>query len=469
VFPSIRSALAIVALTAACPLAAHAQIVTSTPAGTAFTYQGRLEVSGQPATGTYDLEFRLYGGPTFVSFAVGSPIVVEDVQVNAGLFTTRLDFGPQFTGRSRWMGVGVRPGNSTGAFTALNPRQELTPSPYAIGLALPYVGSDSADAPLFTLGNLGTGGAMALSSTSGDTLAVTSSNGDAIQATAVAGGNGINATSSSGSAAVRGANNGTGPGVYGQIGGPSSTAAAAIYGYSLGSAGNAAFFRTESTANPSNAMEVQNNGSGIGLHVTNRTNHSALFENTNAAGTNGGVMSTVAGIGIPIWGKTTGASAAGRFDIDNASSTANALEVNNLGNGLTAKFNGGDVQVNGNLYAQVGTVLNRATPIGWGTIDGAQADNLLNSSGNVTVTWEGNGVYRIQLVGEGSPTSWVVVASCSYAETNVGIIYIAKSTRATAVVGQPGTGVFRIEAKCIAGCDEFEPNHYTDFVVYKGF
>lgn len=68
----VRSSLFLAALAATCPLAG-AQIVTSTPAGTAFTYQGRLEDNGQPVNGLVDLEFRLYTGPTQLNFVIGSP------------------------------------------------------------------------------------------------------------------------------------------------------------------------------------------------------------------------------------------------------------------------------------------------------------------------------------------------------------------------------------------------------------
>lgn len=467
---TVHTPLILAALAAACPLAS-AQVVLTTPAGTAFTYQGRLEDNGQAMNSPVDLEFRLYTGSTPLHFQIGSPVVVEDVPVSNGLFTAKVDFGPVFTGRGRWLSIGIRPGASAGAFTPLSQRQELTPSPYAVGLALPYAGSSSDDGPLVTLDNLGTsgGGAMALSSASGITLTVANTNGDAIAAAATANGNGVNATSTGAGAALRGANNGTGSGVYGQISGVSSPAAAAVYGYGLGSNGFAGFFRTESTTNPSNAVEVQGNGYGYALHVTARTNHSAVFESTSPSGISGGLLSTVAGDGIPVWGKTSGSSPAGRFDINSPSSTASALEVYNAGSGLTAKFSGGDVQVNGNLYAQAGTVLNRATPIGWGTFDTGSPPTLVASSGNVVVTYV-NGKFRVQLVGEGSPDSWTVIAVPRYGNDPEASAteYLLRVGAPLAVVGQPGTGAFYISERCINGCDEFVLQHWINFVVYKG-
>jgi len=101
--------------------------------GTAFTYQGRLETSGSLANGTYDFQFTLYdadnGGANL------GTVTVDDVAVAGGLFTAALDFGEgAVTGQARWLAIGVRPGASTGAYTALSPRQELRPAPHALAL-----------------------------------------------------------------------------------------------------------------------------------------------------------------------------------------------------------------------------------------------------------------------------------------------------------------------------------------------
>ena len=74
---------------------------------------------------------------------VGSTATAGDVAVNDGVFTVRISFGSgAFGGGARWLQIGVRPGNSGGAYTALTPRQELTPAPYA--LAMPNVYTDEA-------------------------------------------------------------------------------------------------------------------------------------------------------------------------------------------------------------------------------------------------------------------------------------------------------------------------------------
>jgi hypothetical protein len=98
---------------------------------TAFTYQGNLNDGAVPANGVFDLHFSAWNsasGPP----QVGSSVTNIAVGVSNGLFTTKVDFGANiFTGSDLWLEIGVR-SNSVGAFTTLNPRQQITPTPYAI-------------------------------------------------------------------------------------------------------------------------------------------------------------------------------------------------------------------------------------------------------------------------------------------------------------------------------------------------
>ncbi|MCC6821318.1 MAG: hypothetical protein IT579_11360 [Verrucomicrobia subdivision 3 bacterium] len=100
------------------------------PLGTAFTYQGRLNVAGIPAAGNYDLRFAICTAAAGGS-AVAGPITNSPVDVNNGLFTVTLDFGAEvFAGDARWLEIAVRV-HGGGAFTELAPRQALTVAPYA--------------------------------------------------------------------------------------------------------------------------------------------------------------------------------------------------------------------------------------------------------------------------------------------------------------------------------------------------
>ena len=99
--------------------------------GTSFTYQGQLKDGGGAAGGLYDLRFTLHdlvsGGGI-----IGGPLTNEATSVSNGLFTVTLDFGAGvFTGAERWLEIAVRT-NGGGAFSALNPRQPITATPYAI-------------------------------------------------------------------------------------------------------------------------------------------------------------------------------------------------------------------------------------------------------------------------------------------------------------------------------------------------
>jgi hypothetical protein len=102
------------------------------PAGTAFTYQGRLMDGESWADGLYEFEFKLFdlasGGTQ-----VNGTYSLRSVEVADGYFTVQLDFGGvAFDGDARWLEIGVRPVDTTDPFTTLSPRQEVTPSPYAL-------------------------------------------------------------------------------------------------------------------------------------------------------------------------------------------------------------------------------------------------------------------------------------------------------------------------------------------------
>jgi hypothetical protein len=104
------------------------------PLGASFTYQGQLLDAGAPAHTDYDMRFTLHDAE--VGGAQVGPIAErENVAVSNGLFTVVLSFGSDiFTGDTRWLEIGVRPGASSGSdpYTTLSPRQLLTAAPYAL-------------------------------------------------------------------------------------------------------------------------------------------------------------------------------------------------------------------------------------------------------------------------------------------------------------------------------------------------
>ncbi len=99
--------------------------------GTAFTYQGKLNDNGAPATGRYDLQFELHANSTADSRVAG-PIINPAVAVSNGMFTTSIDFGSMFNGADYYLQIGVRSNGLSSAFAPLNPRQCLSATPYAL-------------------------------------------------------------------------------------------------------------------------------------------------------------------------------------------------------------------------------------------------------------------------------------------------------------------------------------------------
>ncbi len=117
--------------------------ITVIPAamGTGFTYQGRLIHDNNPTDGLYDFEFKLYDSPVGGNQLAGT-IDINDLEIIDGYFTVELDFNDAnvFNGDARWLDIAVRP-DDISSFTTLSPRQQLTPTPYAIYAA--NAGADS--------------------------------------------------------------------------------------------------------------------------------------------------------------------------------------------------------------------------------------------------------------------------------------------------------------------------------------
>ena len=93
------------------------------PADNTFTYQGRLDASGQPHNGSVVMDFRLYSVPT----GGRTPLATDlgnSVQVSDGLFQVELDFGRQPFDEGLWLDITVNG-------QVLNPRQPIKGTPFA--------------------------------------------------------------------------------------------------------------------------------------------------------------------------------------------------------------------------------------------------------------------------------------------------------------------------------------------------
>ncbi len=152
--------------------------------GSEFSYQGELSQSGTPAEGTFDFFFELYDTDVNGT-AIGTAVLLDDVQVANGLFSVELDFGFEpFAGDQLWLAIGVRDGASTGDFTDLQPRQKITAAPYAIHtqfVAANAVGSNEVDGEQVQLrvdGTCPAGAAIQTIATDGTVSCETGAQGD---------------------------------------------------------------------------------------------------------------------------------------------------------------------------------------------------------------------------------------------------------------------------------------------------
>jgi len=98
---------------------------------TAFSYQGKLTDAGSPASGSFQMQFKLFDAASGGT-QQGPTLNDVPVTVTAGSFSVKLDFGAGgFPGADRWLEVAVRH-NSGENYTVLAPREQIASSPHAI-------------------------------------------------------------------------------------------------------------------------------------------------------------------------------------------------------------------------------------------------------------------------------------------------------------------------------------------------
>jgi hypothetical protein len=100
------------------------------PAGSSFTYQGRITRNGQLLSEICALNFSLWDAETGGTFLNSNSL--GSVAIQGGLFTVPLDFGDQaFRGEARWLETAVRC-SSDASYITLSPRTRLRVAPYAL-------------------------------------------------------------------------------------------------------------------------------------------------------------------------------------------------------------------------------------------------------------------------------------------------------------------------------------------------
>jgi hypothetical protein len=140
-------------------LALTSAVSAQAPLGTVFTYQGQLELAGQPVNNTADFEFTLWDAES-AGNPIGAMSPVDEVTLTDGVFTVQVNGnnefgGDAFNGEARWLEIAVRSPSGQGIFTALAPRQGLSATPYAEFATRPWV-TDGADIS-YAAGNVGIG------------------------------------------------------------------------------------------------------------------------------------------------------------------------------------------------------------------------------------------------------------------------------------------------------------------------
>lgn len=122
VWPVFRALLRSLIL-ASGPICAATVMAQPSPQLPDFTYQGRLQQSGAPANGNFDLAFALYDQPSGGS-QVGVTVNEADFPVVDGIFNVSLSFPGAFTGIQLYLQVSVEG-------TPLLPRQAVATAPVA--------------------------------------------------------------------------------------------------------------------------------------------------------------------------------------------------------------------------------------------------------------------------------------------------------------------------------------------------
>lgn len=103
------------------------------PVPNALRFSVYVTQSGQPFNGSVDLQLQFFDAASGGA-AVAGPIVIEDVLVQGGIGYFVGDFGATnpMGNRDTYIGGGIRPGSSTGSFSAFSGRGRFYPGGFAL-------------------------------------------------------------------------------------------------------------------------------------------------------------------------------------------------------------------------------------------------------------------------------------------------------------------------------------------------
>jgi hypothetical protein len=328
----ILSALSIV-LSLGLALAAFAE-----PLGAGFTYQGQLQRNGAAYNGTCNFQFSLWDAAS-AGTQKGPTQSIDSVNVVNGLFTVVLDFrasstGDQpFEGDAFWIAARVQC-SGDGGFTPLDPRQPITPTPYALGLRPgAFINGRSDGSTPLTIKNNYPGGGIALLALGGSVGVGVSAEGQygVVGFGTRAGVYGLSSSAPGSGPGVYGETGGEGPAIYGYSGGPGGGVGPAIHGENHGT-GLAGRF-DGSVRVEGGMLTVENGGGSYGIFA--RGSLGGLWGRAEAADSAG--VSGVSTSGAGVYGRSEGSGP--------------AIYGQATSNGLAGRFTG-SVVVEGNLIVQ---------------------------------------------------------------------------------------------------------------------
>jgi hypothetical protein len=399
---------------------AAARLAAEVPATAGFTFQGYLRLAGSPASGPFDLRFRLFDAATDGT-QVGANLTVADVPVSDGAFSTTLDFGAApFNGNARWVEVSVLD-DGTGQYVALSPRQALSAVPYAVNALSHNHWPQTSD----DITNDNVGGFVGINT-----------------ASPVSGSDyfGVRSPVQSGYG-----------GMYIRTDGPT---AKPFYGLSTG---------TESVwtylDGASGAWRIYNDGDRMTVTDTGRvgigtTSPSASLHVHNAPGSTEDSLRAV----------THGTERAAVLESHQPNADPAVTIYKNQGTALETT---GDMVVDGDTYTGTANPLVMGTPIAFGCFNAWGADPAIKGgTGNFTVSTNPNwGGFLITVDDDSDPATWIVQASLTYAAPqNFG-------SKVEVRLGLPdANGTFRVTAACYSNCDTDILSYGTqrwNFVVYR--
>jgi Collagen triple helix repeat (20 copies) len=400
------------------PLALACLLLTGAPAwsasvGSAFTYQGNLNFNSSPANGNFDFQFALYTVAT--GGTAVDTIALTDQTVSDGLINASLDFTDvPFNGQALWIEVSVRPAGS-GSFTALEPRQSITATPYALFALSGNRGATGATGATGAAGSTGVQGATGPQGAPGATGAQGLTGAQGPTGTIALPYSGTAAAST---AALQITNSGAGFGIQAQSSAAGFNGAAlvtsnttegglALYAYAITGSTTAALLTNDSTSG-GDILQGWNQG-GVRFHfdtagdLTTQGGVTANSMTVNTTASGPGMTSTAALFGI--FGTATGNSGAGILGAGKGTSigvVGNSVSADGV-KGLSTNGNGveGDTAASGTsgVYGQASNaggygVYGRNTAGGYGMATDGPAFQTRSQGGwakaNAFVGWNGS-------------------------------------------------------------------------------